>query len=635
MTVTGTQARASGEVEARLGSGPRALADPAAEPVADADHGRHVPVVVDQAEELLTRTGVEEQRSSLRLLRGALDADSPLWVVVTVRSEFPSTDPDRAGPIEAVDEALVLEPPSRSRLPETAGRMGWPGRGTRPPMENNRGSYWIETAPGTAHPPLDRDLDVDVVVVGAGIAGISTAYEVARLGRSVALLEAGTVAGGVTGHTTAKVSVLHTLVYDKLRRTRNEEAARLYAVSQSEAVERAAELVEELGIACDWERRDSYTYVHGQKQVPQVRAEAEAARAAGLPAEFVGETPLPYPVTGAVRVTGQAQFHPRKYLLALVDDFVARGGQVFEHTPVVGLREGEPCRVTTESGATVTARDVVVATHYPIFDRSMAFARLSSHRELVVAGPMDADRDPDGMYITPDEGKRSVRTAPLEDGRRLLIITGEGFTPGTADTDERFERLSAWANERFPGVPLTHRWATQDNSPTDTVPLVGPLHQRAEHAYVVTGFGGWGMSGGIMAGRLLSDLLTGGRPAWADLYDPRRLRTVAREAPAFLQHQAKVGMHFIGDRLHSLDSADEIPPGGGGVVRTGGRQVAVHRDDSGRLHALSARCTHMGCIVAFNSAERSWDCPCHGSRFDVDGKVVQGPATKPLERREL
>lgn len=503
-------------------------------------------------------------------------------------------------------------------------------------MDSTQGSYWIETAPGRAYAALDGDLGVDVVVIGAGIAGISTAFEVARLGRSVALLEAGRVAEGVTGHTTAKVSVLHTLIYDKLRRTRDEEAARLYATSQSEAIERAAELVDELGIACGWERRDAYTYAHDTGRVPELRAEADAARAAGLPAEFVTETPLPYPVAGAVRVTGQAQFHPREYLLALLDDFTARGGQVYENTPVVELHEGEPCRVTTENGATVTARDVVVATHYPIFDRSLAFARLSSRRELVLAGPMDAGRDPDGMYITPDEGTRSVRTAPLGDGdQRLLIITGEHFTPGTADTEGRFERLGSWAREHFPGVTFTHRWATQDNDPTDTVAMVGPLHHKARHAWVATGFGGWGMSGGIMAGRLLAGLLTGGRPAWAGLYDPRRLRTLARESPALLQHQAQVGKHFVGDRLHALDSADTIPPGGGGIVRTGARQTAVHRDDSGRLHALSARCTHLGCIVAFNSAERSWDCPCHGSRFDVDGKVIQGPATKPLEQREF
>ncbi|MGW0823071.1 FAD-dependent oxidoreductase [Streptomyces sp. NPDC002845] len=502
-------------------------------------------------------------------------------------------------------------------------------------MDRNRGSYWTETAPGTAYRPLDEDLDVDVAVVGAGIAGLSTAWELARAGRSVAVLEAGRVAGGVTGRTTAKVTALHTLVYDRLRRTRGADGARLYARSQSEAVERAAGIVDELGMECEWERRSAYTYVRSPERVGEVRAEAEAAREAGLAARFVTGTGLPYPVAGAVRVDGQAQFHPRKYLLALVDDLLAHGGRIHEHTPVLGLDEVEPCTVSTEMGTTVSARDVVVATHYPVFDRALLFTRLSPRRELVVAGAMAAERDPDGMYITPEDGIRSVRTAPYEDGKRLLIVTGEHFAPGTGDTLERFERLTDWATEHFPAVNLTYGWATQDNDPTDTVPLVGPLHPAARHTYVATGFGGWGISGGIMAGRLLAALIAGERPPWADLYDPRRLRSTVREAPAFLRHQAHVVRHFVGDRLHLPDSVEDIAPGQGDVVRAHGERVAVHRDDDGHLNALSARCTHLGCLVAFNSAERAWECPCHGSRFDVDGKVIQGPATRPLEQREM
>jgi glycine/D-amino acid oxidase-like deaminating enzyme/nitrite reductase/ring-hydroxylating ferredoxin subunit len=501
-------------------------------------------------------------------------------------------------------------------------------------------SYWIETAPGEPRPALTEDITVDVAVVGAGMAGVSTAWEVARGGRSVAVLEAGRLAGGVTGHTTAKLTALHSLVYQRLRRTRGAEGAELYGRSQMEAIGRAAELVDELGIDCDWETAPAFTYATDQDRVPELRAEAEAARGAGLPADFVTGTELPFPVAGAVRVDGQAQFHPRKYLLALADALTRAGGRLYEHTRVVRLHEGEPCRLTTEAGHTVTARDVVVATHYPIFDRAMLFARLSPRREVVLAAPIDAERAPRGMYITPEENTRSVRTAPYRDGTRLLIVTGEHFTPGTSDTGVHLARLADWATRHFGPLDVHYRWATQDNDSSDTVPLVGPLHAASRHAYVATGFGGWGLSGGVMAGLLLSALIDGHEPPWAGLYDPRRVGAVLREAPAFLKYQAKVAQHFVGDRLAPLlgdcaGSVDDIAPGDGAVLRVGTHVCAVSRDHSGRLRAVSARCTHLGCLVAFNRAEQAWECPCHGSRFDVEGRILQGPATRPLERRDL
>ncbi|HCA84482.1 MAG TPA: FAD-dependent oxidoreductase [Streptomyces sp.] len=498
-------------------------------------------------------------------------------------------------------------------------------------------SYWIDTTPDTSHPELTTDLETDVAVVGGGIAGLCTAWELARAGLGVVVLEADRIAAGVTGYTTAKVSSLHTLVYDRLRSTRGPEGARLYARSQQEAVEHVAATVSELDIDCDLERGPAFTYVRDSAGTDALRAETWAAAEAGLPASYVQETGLPFPVAGAVRFEDQAQFHPRKYLLALAADLLAQGGRIHERTRVTGLREGMPCRVTTEGGATVSARDVVVATHYPVFDRSLLFAKLSPHRELVVAGRLPADRDPGGMYITQEENKRSIRTAPGPDGQRLLIITGETFLPGTADADEHFERLVDWTGRHFPGVEISYRWAAQDNDPTDTVACVGPLHPAAKHTYVATGFGGWGMSGGVMSGRLLSALIRGEKPEWAGLYDPWRPRDTVREGAGFLQHQATVGRHFIGDRLRTThtDSVEDIPPGAGAVVRVGGRRCAVYRDEEGTAHGVSARCTHMGCLVSFNAGERAWECPCHGSRFAVDGEVIEGPANRPLPRRDV
>ncbi len=498
----------------------------------------------------------------------------------------------------------------------------------------------MRTAPGDEpYPSLASDVDVDVAVIGAGMAGISTAHELMRAGRTVAVLEAGRLAGGVTGYTTAKLTALHGMVYAHLRRTRGTEGARLYARSQTEAIEHAAALVEELGIDCDWESRNAYSYVTDPARADQVRAEAEAAREAGLPAVFTQVTGLPFEVAGAVRVEGQYQFHPREYLLALAADLAAQGALILENTRVTGLTEGEPHTLETNTGNVVRARDVVVATHCPVFDRALLFSRLSPRREFVVAGKMPDSLDPDGMYITSEENTRSVRTAPLDSpGKRLLLVTGEHITPGTGDPEECFRRLTDWAVANFPGTEPMYGWATQDTDATDTVPLVGPLHPGARGLWVATGFRGWGMSGGIMAGRLLATLIDGGTSPWAELYDPRRVAPVLREAPRFLQTQAKVARHFVGDRLAAAFGAtpvEDIEPGDGAVVRVGGESVAVHRDDEGELHAVSARCTHLGCLVDFNAAERAWECPCHGSRFGRAGSVLQGPAPRPLPRRSL
>ncbi|WP_240197114.1 FAD-dependent oxidoreductase [Nonomuraea lactucae] len=496
-------------------------------------------------------------------------------------------------------------------------------------------SYWMDSTEPTSYPLPAADVQVDVAVVGGGIAGLSTAWELARGGRSVAVLEADRIAAGVTGYTTAKLSALHTLVYADIRSSRGADAARLYATSQQQAIEHLARTAGELGIDCELERLPAFTYVESADQVQRVKEEAEAATSAGLPASFVTGTGLPFPIAGAVRVERQAQFHPRRYLLGLAGAVVAGGSVIHERTRVVGLDEGEPCRLTTEAGSTVTAADVVVTTHYPVFDRALLFARLVPHRELVVAAPIPADHDPNGMYITQADNIRSVRTAPYTEGRRLLIVTGESFTPGAGGVSGRYDRLIAWTRQRFGVKEIAYRWAAQDNRTTDGIPYVGRLHPVAKHVYVAGGFGGWGMSNGVMSGLLLAALIAGEPVPWAGLYDPRRLHPL-REAAPVLKAQAKAAGHFIGDRLRSrADSVDDIAPGAGAVVRVNGERCAVYRDEGGTPHALSATCTHLGCIVAFNDAELAWECPCHGSRFATDGSVIQGPANRPLQPRPM
>ncbi|MGI8646964.1 MAG: FAD-dependent oxidoreductase [Acidimicrobiales bacterium] len=505
-------------------------------------------------------------------------------------------------------------------------------------------SYWMDSTPETSYPSLDDDATADVAVIGGGIAGICTAWELARTGRSVVLLEADCIVASTTGHTTAKVSAQHTLIYEHLRSSLGAQTAREYGQSQLDAIEHVVRTVDELGIDCDLERRPAFTYVGSDEQIPLIHAEAAAAQAAGLPACVVEQTKLPYPIAAAVRVDDQVQLHPRRYLLALADDLARRGGRIFENTRVVGLHEGTPCRISTADGITVTADAVVVATHYPIFDRAALFSRLTPHRELVVAAPISTDRDPGGMYITPDENTRSVRTAPYRDGQRLLIVTGESFALGAPDVASRAHRLAGWVEEHFQARPSYH-WAAQDNSTTDRLPYIGKFHLGAKHVYVATGFGGWGMSNGVVAGRLLTALLNGAggtegtegtEPtvlSWAKIYDPCRIHPKV-EARSFVTANLRNARHFIADRFGASEasSSEDLPPDSGAIMGPRGSKCAVYRDTAGEIHAVSATCTHLGCTVAFNDLERTWDCPCHGSRFGVDGSVLHGPATRPLEQ---
>lgn len=498
-------------------------------------------------------------------------------------------------------------------------------------------SYWMASTDAPEHPALDHDLEVDVAVVGAGVAGISAAAELVAAGRSVALLEADRVAAGVTGHTTAKVSALHGARYHRLGSRLGLEVAAAYAQSQTLAMEHVVATAQRLQLDCDLERRPGYVFSESDsdEDLATLHEEAEAARRAGLPASFTTDTGLPFPVGGAVRVEDQLMFHPRKYLLGVLADLVGQGGLVFEGTRVTGLDEGTPCTLTCESGVRVTARDVVVTTHYPIFDRSLLFARLTPRREFAVAGVADPAQDPPGMYISLGADTRSIRSAPY-DGRRLLIATGAPFTPGDSSAQQQVDELTAWLRDRFGVDEVRYTWAAQDNHTGDQVSFIGRLRPLAEHAWVATGFGGWGMTNGVLSGLLIPELIAGRTPSWAGIYDTTRVHP-RLEAGTVAAAGARTVSHWAGSRLRAvLDSADtveDIAPGQAGLVTDEEGSWATYRDEADEVHAVSSTCTHMGCLVSFNDVEREWECPCHGSRFALDGSVVQGPATSPLRRR--
>jgi glycine/D-amino acid oxidase-like deaminating enzyme/nitrite reductase/ring-hydroxylating ferredoxin subunit len=495
-------------------------------------------------------------------------------------------------------------------------------------------SVWIDTTPTTDYPRLSGDLAVDVAVLGGGIAGLTTAHVLAERGVRVAVIEARRIVTGATGNTTAKVTSQHNLIYDALVRDRGEEAARLYGEANQAGLRFMERLVRDRGIDCDWKSADAYVFTEHEAKREAIEKEAQTAERLGLPAEITSHTDLPFRVATAVRFRDQARFHPRKYLLALAAGLDRAGVAIHEETPALEVREGSPCEVRTERG-TVKADRVVVATHQPFGMRGLYFARMWLKRSYAIAvrlqGPV-----PQGMYISTDEDFRSLRPQPVA-GRDLLIVGGSPHRPGQADdTTALVRHVEAWARERFLVESVEYRWATQDNVTHDRVPYVGSLAGHGKRVYVATGFCGWGMTNGTVAGLLLGDLLTDRESPWKDLYDPGRDAIKTRVGG--LTKDAVVGVRDLSGHYGDEKKVDDLAslrPGEGAIVRRGLEPLAVHRDDAGALHCVSAVCTHLQCIVRWNDAERSWDCPCHGSRFDADGRVVQGPAAYPLDAADL
>ena len=492
------------------------------------------------------------------------------------------------------------------------------------------GSLWLQTAQATDYPPLTADLPVDVAVLGGGITGLTTALLLKREGARVAVVEAGRVGRGVTGCTTAKVSALQSTIYSTVGRRHGQEAAAAYATASLAAVEQVRSLAAEEGIECDLESRPAFTDAADQSELKSVEQELEAARGAGLDAMLTAGAELPYSVPGAVRLDGQLQFHPVRYAQGLAAAVTGGGSLVLEGTRALSVSEGSPCRVRT-AGGVITADQVVVATHYPLLDRGVFFARLKTERSYCIAARVK-DGLPNGMSINAGSPTRSVRSY----GDDFVIVGGEGHETGATDaTPERYRHLEQFVHAHWDVESITHRWSAQDPAPYDHLPVIGRYTPVSSRLYVASGFMKWGLSTGTFAAMILRDLIAGRDNPWARQFDPNRVSL--RSVPELVEMNAKVGIDFVGDRVRPAEagSVADVPAGEARVMRDGIGKTGVYRDPGGGVHAVSLRCTHLGCLLRFNAAERSWDCPCHGSRFDVDGGVLEGPAVNPLDRRDV
>lgn len=474
-------------------------------------------------------------------------------------------------------------------------------------------SIWTQSCPMPERRSLDGNMETEIAVIGSGMAGILTAFLLQREGLRVAVLERARIGSGQTGNTTAKITSQHGMIYRKLLNTLGEDKARQYAMANHNGAEEYRRLIEKEHIPCDYEEKDSFVY---GEDIQKLKGEADAAAHLGLPAEYTEDFTLPVPAAGAVRFRGQGQFHPLKFLRHLSRDLT-----VFEHTPV---KEIKGKTLITPKGR-VRAEKVVIATHYPFVNfPGLYFSRLHTERSYVLA--LENAMDVAGMFIGDVSGSLSFRNHG-----KLLLLGGGGHRTGENSAGGRYEALREKARELFPQSREVAFWSAQDGVTPDKVPYIGQYAANRPDWYVAAGFQKWGMTSSMVAAIILRDRIMGRENPWAKVFDPARFGKEMFSGVAAETLQAAKG---LGRNLFKIPqkTAGDLPANHGGIVLKNGVKMGACRDPDGTTHAVDVRCPHLGCQLEWNPDEKSWDCPCHGSRFDREGKWLCGPAQEDLSR---
>lgn len=507
------------------------------------------------------------------------------------------------------------------------------------PMDSSERSQslWEATRRRRDHGALHGQAETDVCIVGAGLAGISTAYLLSLEGKRVIVLDDNAIGGGETGQTTAHLVSANDDYFHVLEGVHGQDGARLIYQSHHAAIERIGEIVGREGIECGYERLDGYWFLGPGESTDLLTKELEAARRAGADVELVDQIPgVPFASGPALRFAAQAQFHPLRYLDGLVESIERRGGKVFTGNHVSGFEGGERPSVSGD-GFEVRASAVVVCTNTPIVDRVAIHTKQAPYRTFVVAGRVPRGSVAHVLLWDTCDPYHYIRTAALDDDlqHEMLIVGGEDHKTGHHDDAEaRFAALEAWTRQHFPPFgAVEFRWSGQVMEPVDHIAFIGRDPGGRQNVYVATGDSGQGMTHSTIAGMLITELIAERPHPWEHLYDPKRKSLSAGALKHWAEENLDVAVQYVdlipGAGVGASDAA-AIAPDSGAVLQRGASKVAVYRQSDGTLVERSAFCTHLGCVVQWNSFERSWDCPCHGSRFAPDGTVLNGPAITPL-----
>lgn len=496
-------------------------------------------------------------------------------------------------------------------------------------------SIWTRSAEIPKYPVAPDGLAPDVCVIGAGIAGLSVAYTLVEQGATVVVIDDGAVGSGETGRTSAHLSNAVDDRYFEIEAMHGAEKARKVAESHTDAIDRIEAVIAMEGIECGFERLPGYLFAAPDADAGYLERERKAAMRAGLNPRMVGRAPIPVFETGpALEFTGQAQFHPLKYLAGLAQAIERRGGRLYV-AHANKIEGGKDAKVTLRSGHVIRPKSIVVATNVPVNDRVTMHTKLEPYRSYVIAANVPQGQIPKALLWDTGDPYHYIRVVPDADnpaGQDLLLVGGEDHPTGqAADFEQRYANLEMWMRSRFPEAGVIHsRWSGQIIEPMDGLAYIGRNPGDDGNVYIVTGDSGNGLTHGTIAGLLLPELILGRDHRWRDVYDPAR--TPLKTPGEFAKHNLKVaGKYADWAKGHGDAKEEDIAMGEGAVLRHGLHHVAAYRDEHGELHRMSAVCPHLKCIVTWNSSERTWDCPCHGSRFDCRGHVLNGPANSDLE----
>jgi glycine/D-amino acid oxidase-like deaminating enzyme/nitrite reductase/ring-hydroxylating ferredoxin subunit len=494
-------------------------------------------------------------------------------------------------------------------------------------------SYWRDTASIKEFPPLDTSIDTEVGIVGGGITGITAAYLLTKNNINVTLIDANPILKGTTGHTTAKITAQHGLIYDEIIQHFGVDQAMLYYKAMDEAKQFIENTVKELTIECDYRKEHAYIFTNCEKWQHDLEKEKNAYDQIKIKSELLDQMPLKIPMKSALQMKNQAQFHPLKYLTALLDASIKNGLNIYENTVAVDMDDNRTNpSIITKEGHRIKCNYIISASHFPFYDRdSFYFTKMYAERAYVLA-VQSAKEYPGGMYINAESPTRSVRTTNWN-GKKLWLISGENHKTGQGkQTHEHYKALQAFADEHFQVKSYDYRWSAQDLTTLDKIPYIGKLKKSQPKVFVATGYRKWGMTNGTVAARLLSDLIINETSEYADVFNPSRFKADP-SIRKFTQINTDVAKHMIKGKLDNTNPyIEQLQSDQATVTRINGNRAGVYKDKENQVHIVDTTCTHLRCEVEWNSGERTWDCPCHGSRFSYTGEVINGPASKPLQK---